>query len=138
MGFKNGNGVLTAKRILITSPIEPSSRVVVSGKLKEISKDDFRIVSQKSKKETVFSVTSKTKTESQIDAKITQIKPADIKKDDRIVVAGSPNEKNKEILSARTLRVFQTASPSSSPTLTPKPTSKSSSTSTPKSSPTPT
>lgn len=36
MGFENGNGVLEAKRVLITPPIEPVARTILLGKVTEI------------------------------------------------------------------------------------------------------
>ena len=38
MGYKNGNSVLEGKRILITTPIEPTTRIAVFGEPSDISK----------------------------------------------------------------------------------------------------
>lgn len=43
MGYKNGNGVLEAKRVLVTSPIEPTQRKAVFGQVTKIEKGQVNL-----------------------------------------------------------------------------------------------
>ncbi len=44
MGYQNGNGVLTAKRILVTTPFTYSGRKALIGEVKSLGKKDFVLV----------------------------------------------------------------------------------------------
>lgn len=43
MGFKNGNGILDTKRILITTPIQDPNRKILAGKISDVTKKDITI-----------------------------------------------------------------------------------------------
>lgn len=104
MGFKNGNGVLDTKRILITSPIESTNRraifakVVIGGKKDIISQivkteEDQKIAPDKTITVLLLS-----------DGKTAKIKFADLKAEDTILALGVDSDST---FSARTIFVVK-------------------------------
>lgn len=104
MGFKNGNGVLNTKRILISSPIESTNRRAIFAKVFEGGKKDiiFQIVKTEEdqkivpdKNVSVFLLS---------DGKTAKIKFADLKAEDTILALGVDSDST---FSARTIFIVK-------------------------------
>ncbi|MGB6839070.1 MAG: Ig-like domain-containing protein [Microgenomates group bacterium] len=107
MGFKNGNGVLSAKRVLITTPIEPTKRKAVYGEVDEIGKKEITLTASDGREWTAeFGKSWKGPELDEID------------KGNVIIAVGTASEATLE---TRTLFVIPAESPSPSPTPTPSP-----------------
>ncbi len=100
-GTKNGNGVLEAKRILVTDPIQDPKRQAILGKVTAIGKKDITIV-DKSEKQWKVEFPKKWKGPD-ID---------ELSVGDTIIAVG---EINGSIVSIRTIQVVSKSSPSPSP-----------------------
>ncbi|MBI3443238.1 hypothetical protein HY008_01060 [Candidatus Woesebacteria bacterium] len=120
MGFRNGNSVLEARRILITEPFKFSERIAVFGKIIGTSKNSIATTEWSIEPQKALAVTEVK------DGKAKTIRFTDIKEEDIIVAVGIPEGK---ILKSRRIHVLSTEP-------TPTPTSKVTSSPTPKSSPT--
>lgn len=107
MGFRNGNGVLDAKRILITAPIEEPTRKIIAGKVTEITKKDITIAPLTEGAQTTL-----------IPSKSSNIKLSGFKIDDIVVAVTLPGKNGLEV---RTLEeiTFGTPQPAATPTGTP-------------------
>ncbi|MBI4153456.1 hypothetical protein HY503_00440 [Candidatus Woesebacteria bacterium] len=104
MGFKNGNGVLDTKRILISSPIESTNRRAIFAKVFEGGKK--YIISQivKTKEDQKVAPDKNVTVLLLTDPKTAKIKFADLKEEDLIVALG---EEMDNTFSARTIFVVK-------------------------------
>lgn len=99
MGYRNGNHVLTAKRILITTPLAPTSRKAITGEAVEVTKSGLSIGSTKitlATGATIFSFDS---------GKSTKIKFSTIEEGNKVIALG---ESTKDGLEARTIFLLNT------------------------------
>ena len=107
MGFKNGNAVLEAKRVLIISPLEASNREAVFGQVVEIDKKTVMIKQTDGSQWTLeFGKSWKGPELDEIDEGNT------------IIAVGIASENTLE---TRTLFVIPEESPSPTPTPSPEP-----------------
>ena len=129
MGYKNGNNVLNATRILVTEALKPSNRISVLGKITKVSKNSLEITSLANEKLTLEPNTSISVVDF-VDQKETKIKFSDIEVDDSLIAFGIINN---NVFEARKIDVISltpsaspipSASPSATPKTTPSPTPK--------------
>ncbi|MBI4033262.1 MAG: hypothetical protein HY377_02000, partial [Candidatus Blackburnbacteria bacterium] len=100
MGFRNGNNILSAGRV-ITYDINPITlRRAVYGVVDKNEKGTLTVRHPKTGESWTVTTTSKTKVTKKGDKGFEDIKVADIKVGDRIVAAGLPDEKKSNTLSA--------------------------------------
>lgn len=101
MGLKNGNGVLDAKRVLITPPFVPSNRTALIGEVTNLTKSSLEL--KKSENDTALniSIDSSTRITQKKDDKVGSIKLSNLIVGDKIVVAGSPDDKRDNTILAR-------------------------------------
>lgn len=106
MGYKNGNGVLEAKRVLVTEVLQPSGREANIFTIREIEGTDISV--NKNGDSNVFTVTTKSAdiyTEG--DEGISKnLRVSELNVEDKIIVVGVKGEGEIE---ARTIRVISTA-----------------------------
>jgi hypothetical protein len=98
MGFKNGNNVLQSQRILITSPLGPIARKIISGNIIKITKNNLTL--SLSNEENTITFTKGTIVYQFKAENLTKIKTTDLDTDKRIIVVG---ETNKNVFEARTI-----------------------------------
>jgi hypothetical protein len=125
MGFKNGNGVFDARRILISQPVPASSRQAVLVKVTKANKNDLSVKFVKNQ-DTLKIVPAGSISLFQVkNGKSVKIKFSDIKSEDSIIALGS---KIKDVFEAKTIFVVQSnevpATNTPKPILSPKPTAK--------------
>lgn len=102
MGFKNGSGVLDARRILVIPALEEPMRKIVTGKITAISKKDITIQPLAGGDEIVL-----------IPSKNSSIKISELSIDYMVIVVTLPGQTGTEV---RTLQVVETQTPEPSPT----------------------
>jgi hypothetical protein len=103
MGF-TGNHVLTAKRILITTPSAESNKVYVSAKVEKVTKKDLTVINEKEAKSLVVLPETGMSVYLRESDKLTKIKFANIEVDDALYLIGTiENDK----LVARTIFVIR-------------------------------
>ncbi|MDO8503424.1 MAG: hypothetical protein Q7S60_01915 [bacterium] len=100
MGFKNGNNILAAGRV-ITYDINPITlRRTVYGVVDKNEKGILTVRHPKTAESWTVATTSKTKVTKKGDKGFEDIKVVDIKVGDRVVAAGLPDEKKTNTLTA--------------------------------------
>ena len=104
MGFKNGNGVLETKRILISSSLPQISRRAVFAKVSKNNKKDVTAQIVKTQEELKIIPLKEVSVYLLADGKSSKIKFADIKSEDLIVASG---EYLKDSFEARTIFVME-------------------------------
>lgn len=106
MGYKNGNGVLDGKRILITSSLKLSGRKAISGKPTDVGGKSLKLTSNNKEWAVEFGKT--------------WVGPElyDIEDDDVVIIAGTAEDNTLE---ARTLYIIPQETPSPAPTPSPSP-----------------
>lgn len=106
MGFKNGNNILAAGRVITydTNPI--TLRRAVYGVVDKNEKGTLTIKHPKTGETWLVATTSKTKVAKKGDKGFEDIKVSDIKVGDRIVAAGLPDEKKTNTLAAGRIHVI--------------------------------
>lgn len=103
MGFKNGNAVLNAKRILVTSPLKDVKREVLMGKIVKTTAKDF-VIAQTRDQQAITITPKKTAVYfKRSQDKFVKAKFADVKEGAEIVVFGERGEKS---FSARTVFIL--------------------------------
>lgn len=106
MGFKNGNNILAAGRV-ITYDINPiTARRAVYGVVDKNEKGTLTVRHPKTAETWTVATTSKTKVTKKGDSGFENVKVADLKIGDRIVAAGLPDEKKTNTLSAGRIHVI--------------------------------
>lgn len=93
MGFKNGMEVLSGKRILITSPVEPSNKKAVMGKVAKIEKGKIIIQLPKTDEDFQILTDSSVSYFSFQDSKVTKAKSSQLDEEQTIIVSGQEDEK---------------------------------------------
>lgn len=136
MGFRNGNEIVEAKRVLTytTSPFEKKQTLM--GKVIEFSKNKITLLRAGNNQQWTANVTRKTEvTRQAASGGMKEVKANDIKIGDKIIIAGVLDEKESSMLSARAIYIFpnQNVEKNTSPSKSPLPSAKPS----PKPSPTP-
>ncbi|MEK7112430.1 MAG: hypothetical protein AAB875_03815 [Patescibacteria group bacterium] len=104
MGFKNGNGVLDTKRILITSPIESTNRRAIFAKVVKGGNKDLISQIVKTEEDQKVAPDKNVTILLPIDGKTAKIKFADLKEEDLIVALGVDSDST---LTARTIFVVK-------------------------------
>ncbi|MBI3397120.1 hypothetical protein HY045_01440 [Candidatus Woesebacteria bacterium] len=119
LGYKNSNGVLDAKRILITTPPTPSSINQTIGKVVKIQKKVLSIQRLKDSQNIDINVTANTDIMISKDAKQTVSKLTDLAPGNLVLIVGTINGSS---IDARTVVKLVTGStPAASPTPSPTP-----------------
>jgi hypothetical protein len=103
MGFQNGNAVLDSRRVLITSPLEETTRRVILGTISDVQRTQVSVDSLKGEEKVTFSNTKDLTIFEEVDSGVDEINFTDLKKDQKIVVVGSTEDGK---FSARTVRVL--------------------------------
>lgn len=104
MGYTNGNHVLKAKRILVTSaPTDLNIKAVIAN-LTAIGKKDFSLTTLIDQKEYKLGVTVNTLFYKKADGKITKIKLTDLENEDKVIVFFKDGQTTPE---ARTVFVLK-------------------------------
>jgi hypothetical protein len=106
MGYKNGNGVLEAKRILTTEALQPSGREANVFTVREIDGTDISV--NKNGDSDVYIVTTKNADIYMVDDEGTaeDLRVSELEVEDKIIVVGVEEEGEIE---ARTIRVVSTS-----------------------------
>lgn len=107
MGFKNGNAVLNAKRILITPPLPDVKREVILGKVVKVTSKDLVIAQSKDAQTVTVTPNKNAVYLSRTQDKITKAKFADLKEEAEVIVFGERGEKT---FAARTIFIVATGS----------------------------
>lgn len=107
MGFKNGNAVLNAKRILSTSPLEITKKNTLLGKVSKVSKTDFVITQNLDQQEITITPNKTASYLLRTQDKFNKSKLTDLKEGSEVVVFGEPGEKS---FSARTIFIVAVGS----------------------------
>lgn len=100
MGFKNGNAVLNARRILITQPPATLNRQALNGKVQRLTKNDFSLIFPNNQGEPVILPEKNSGYFSFSGGQVVRARFTDIKEGTEVVVFGVKSEKS---FSARTV-----------------------------------
>ncbi len=100
MGFKNGNSVLNAKRILITEPPSSLKREAIFGKITRLTTKDFAVTFANSQGEPLVTPNKNAVYLALSAGKVVKSKFSDIKEGSQVVVFGEKGEKS---FAARTI-----------------------------------
>lgn len=100
MGYRNGNGVLNARRVLITSPIIPTTRTAAIGTVIKFEKNKITLKD----KETTVETSSTTSASLKEGDKITRVKVTSIEEENKIVAVGAFKD---NIFSARKIFIVK-------------------------------
>lgn len=130
MGYRNGNNVLEARRVIAYDKSPLSARRVVYGIVESNEKGVLTIKHPKTGNSWKIKTTSKTKVTRKKDGGFEEIKPAEVEVGSRIVAAGTPDEKDAGLLVARRIHIIPglaqgltgTSNPTTSPSPSPQPT----------------
>lgn len=116
MGYKNGNNVLEARRILVTEAVKASTRSAILAKVSKVMKTTLEVTTAKNE---VFTIEQEDEISliSQTDGKQTKIKFTNIEIGDSVMAIGYLNNK---VFSARKIVVINSVTASPSPTASPK------------------
>lgn len=112
MGYTNGNEVLEARRILLTSSFEPAERIAVLGKVTSVEKNEFSLKQNSNDSEYVITPSDEIEVTMIDDDDIVKSRFSNIEEADRIIVAGTSDENSIE---ARTIRIISRPEPSPTP-----------------------
>lgn len=93
MGYKNENGVLESKRILVIEPIKPSTRKSYLGEIAETTKNKITIKVNDSEK--TFNITKNADLEDY--ANNEEVKLTDFEENDRIIVVTTDDENARTV-----------------------------------------
>lgn len=120
MGYKNGNNILEAERILITEPVKPLLISAFSGQASKITKKGFTVTKAGG---TNLEVTPAKDADFLLykNGKISKIKLADIEEGNQVIIAGKDEN---GVFTARTIMAIG-QTPTSTPVPTPSPSPKS-------------
>lgn len=117
MGYKNGNGVLETKRILITQPVAADTRKAFFGVVTQVGKDKLTIKETTNGK---LDITGTIKT-----VKITEVgktinlKFSQLRVGDKVILVGTQNGDVFEVRRIYVTELTNSTSPSPSPKITP-------------------
>ena len=103
MGFRNDNGVMDAKRILITSPLERTTRRAVMGSLSDLQKTQVTLEALVGGEKLTFSNSKDLTIFAENDGEVEEINFNELKEGQRAVVVG---ETDAGKFVARSLRVL--------------------------------
>lgn len=106
MGFKNGNNILAAGRVITYDKNPITTRRAVYGVIDKIEKSTITLKHPKTGETWTVETSSKTKITKKGDKGFEDIKIKDLKAGDRIVAAGLPDEKEANTLSAGRIHVI--------------------------------
>jgi hypothetical protein len=112
MGYTNGNEVLEADRILLTSSFEPSDRKAVLGKVSSVEKNEFSLKENGNDTEYIIEPGDDITVTILEDEDIVKSRFSNILEGDRIIVAGTSEG---ETIEARTIRIISRPEPSPTP-----------------------
>ena len=104
MGFKNGNAVLNARRILITQPPATLNRQALNGKVQRLTKNDFSLIFPNNQGEPVILPEKNAGYFSFSGGQVVRARFTDIKEGTEVVVFGVKSEKS---FSARTVFIVK-------------------------------
>ena len=124
MGFKNGNEVLEAKRILVTDLPNDTNRDVRLIKISKLSKTEIVGNYLNNQEESTISVDSNTDYVLIKDSKVSILKLADLEEDQIIYVFGSQVKEDFEARTIYFIEVTETPSPEASASINPSSTPK--------------
>lgn len=99
MGYRNGNAVLNAKRVLVTPPFEKSKREILYAKATKTTNKDFSVAASDGQELTVVPAKGAVYL-AKVDGKITKAKFADLEEGAQVVTFG---ERGGDSFSARTV-----------------------------------
>lgn len=118
LGYKNGNDILDAKRVLTFDKQPTPSRKVIYGTVQSVAKNSFVLKLAKTGEAWTIQLTSKTK----LTAKgLREIKAEDIIEGDKAVVVGIPDDKKDKTLKAVQVHILSLKAISAKPSPNPKP-----------------
>jgi len=124
MGYKNGNSVLEAKRILVVSAITPSERVSIMGTVEKAEKTSLTVTIKKTGKAITIKSSKTLKITTTKGGKTQSLDFDEVVKGDRIIAVGIHSG---EALDARSIHILSPdeenakAFPSPSPNVSPSP-----------------
>ncbi len=126
IGYLDSQGVLEAKRVIVTKAFQISDAEVAFGIVTDISKEEKILTIKHPKTETIYmvEVDSETEITKKVEGEIETIEFSDIEKDDRLVAIGELGENGEKIIQAGLIRIMsgeatEQSSPSSSPEASP-------------------
>lgn len=140
LGYKNGNDILDAKRVITFDKEPVSNRQAVYGTVQTNAKGVLTIKNPQTGETWTIQTTSKTKITTIDGGAMKDIKITDINEGDRVVAAGVLDDKKDKTLKADRVHVpgkTGVTNPSTSPKASPSPSPKTSPKLSPKPSPTP-
>ncbi|MFH1864167.1 MAG: hypothetical protein ABIJ85_04655 [bacterium] len=117
MGYKNGNGILEVKRILITDPLKEFSTKTVLGRVSAIDKKTIAILPLTQEGEFRAAISTDTYISTYKNGKITKTGISNLSKDDLVIIVAEENK----VLTARTILVVNEPEPSTEPSSVPSP-----------------
>jgi len=92
MGFQNGNGVLDARRVLISQPLEPTTRRVILGKITDVQKTQIGVESLNGQENLTFSDNKNLSVYLESEGEIEEIDFADLEAEQKVAVIGDTQE----------------------------------------------
>ena len=118
MGFKNGNGVLEAKRILVTASFEPSGREILMGSVLEIGKSSLSLNLLPQNEEREMPISKNTDILEIEDRKASTIDIDDLEEENIIYIFGKKEDGEFETRTVYFESIPETPSPIPSPSPT--------------------
>lgn len=123
MGYRNGNNILEARRVIAYDKSPIAQRRAVYGIVKENTKGALVVEHPKTKEVWTITTDKKTVITKKTDGKIQEVDIKDVQAGDRITAAGVPDPKKEKTLVARRIHVIPgRAEGLIKPVATPKPT----------------
>lgn len=104
MGYLSENGILQAKRVIVTEKAKTPNQQVAVGRVTDISADEKIITVKNEKKEIIYTVEATSKTiitQKSEDGKVEKVSFNKIKDDDWLVAIGTPSENEEKIITAK-------------------------------------
>lgn len=131
MGYKNGNNILEARRVIAYDKSPITQRRAVYGIVKENTRGTLTVEHPKTKEVWTITTDKKTVITKKTDGKTAEVDIKDVQVGDRVTSAGILDPKKEKILVARRIHVIpgkaqglvDTPKPTKSPSPTPKSTS---------------
>ena len=103
MGYKNGNGVLASKRILVIEPIKTSTRKTYLGNITDVTRNKITINIAESEKE--FGFTNNSDLFQKTENEYTEINTSNLNENDKVIITTTDDE------NVRTLFLLPTSPP---------------------------
>lgn len=115
MGYITEKDVLNARRLVVSEKPKIPLREVVFGKITDISTEEEVLTVKNEKSEIVYTLelTSKTTLNKKVKGEIKKVHFESIEKGDQTLAIGTPSENEHKLITAKTIYIVSTHSPSS-------------------------